>query len=188
MEQQNRDQINAQPGRSPIGGWVRIAAIGRNPKITLARIVILSVVCVVVFKFVLLPIRIDGISMLPTYKDKSMNFINRLAYWRHEPQRGDVVGIRLAGPNNPYRAPGVMFMKRIVGMPGETLAFAHGQLLINGTVLDEPYVKSAYDWNSDPVAIGPRQYYVVGDNRSMPKENHEQGRAERDQIVGKVLF
>src|SRR5437870_1231965 len=79
--------------------WVRAAIIGRRPKRTLLRIVVLVVTCFVVFRFVLLPIRVDGGSMLPTYKEHGINVINRVAYLFHEPRRGDVVGIRLAGPS-----------------------------------------------------------------------------------------
>jgi signal peptidase I len=184
----DNDRPNTRPDRPRAGGWLRIAIIGRNPKVTLARIVIVVVACIVVFKLVLLPVRIEGVSMLPAYKDKSLNFINRLAYLRRQPRRGDVVGIRLGGTNVFYRAPGVMYMKRIVGLPGETVAFADGHLLINGTALDEPYVKGRCDWNRAPVTVGPSQYFVVGDNRSMPRDDHVFGRAEKEQIVGKVLF
>ena len=85
----------AQTPRLP--NWLRIALVGRNLKFTLARIIVLSVTCVVVFKFILLPVRIEGVSMLPTYKERSVNLVNRLTYLWHGPQRGDVVGIRLAG-------------------------------------------------------------------------------------------
>jgi signal peptidase I len=81
-----------------------------------------------------------------------------------------------------------MFMKRIVGLPGETVAFTNGHLLINGTALDEPYVKGPCDWNRAPVTDSPNQYFVVGDNRSMPRDDHVFGRAEKEQIVGKALF
>ena len=145
------------------------------------RIVVLAVSCIVVFKFILLHIRIEGISMLPTYQDGSTHFVNRLAYLWHEPQRGDVVSIRLAGTH-------VMYMKRIIGLPGETVAFANGQVLINGETLDEPYEKLHCDWNLPPEKLGPNEYFVVGDNRSMPPENHEHGKARRDRIVGKLLL
>ncbi len=168
--------------------WLRVAALGRNPKVTLARIVVLVVTCFVVFKFILLLIRVDGISMFPAYKDKSVHFINRLAYLRREPRRGDVVGIRLGGTNALYRTPSVMYMKRIVGLPGETLVFVSGQLLINGTALDEPYVNGPCDWYSGQIKVGSNQYFVVGDNRSMAWEYHYKGKVEKEQIVGKVLF
>jgi signal peptidase I len=158
-----------------------VLTIGRRPKTTLIRIAVLIVACGVTFKFVLLPIRIEGISMLPTYHDHQVNCINRLAYLHHEPQRGDIVSVRLAGTS-------VMYMKRIIGLPGETVAFHHGRALINGQPLDEPYVKFACDWEHEPIQCSPTQYYVVGDNRSMPFTFHTQGRAERDHLVGKLFL
>jgi signal peptidase I len=188
MAQNDDEPANPRPGRSQVGRWLRIAVIGRNPKLTLARIVVLVVTCVIVFKFILLPIKVDGISMSPTYKDGSIRFINRLAYLQHEPRRGDVVGIRLGGTNVLYRTPSVMYMKRIVGLPGETVNFANGQLFINGTALDEPYMNGPCDWNSSPATVGSNEYFVVGDNRSMPREYHFHGRVGKDHIVGKVLY
>ena len=167
--------------RSVLPRWLRVLAVGRRPKATLVRIAVLVVACFVTFKFILLPIRVEGISMLPTYHTGQVNCVNRLAYLRHEPQRGDVVSVRLAGTS-------VMYMKRIIGLPGETVSFHEGHACINGEPLDEPYVKNPCDWEHAPIQCGSGQYYVVGDNRSMPFEFHEQGRAERVRIIGKVLL
>jgi signal peptidase I len=161
--------------------WVRIAVIGHNPKVTLMRVAVLIVTCFIVVKFILLPIRVEGISMLPTYKDRSVNFVNQLAYLWHEPRRGDVVSIALAGPH-------VMYLKRIIGLPGETVAFENGRVLINGEVLDEAYEKTPCDWNRPPVKLGPDEYFVVGDNRTMPQEFHQFGETPRYRIVGKLLL
>jgi len=171
-----------QTTRTPrLPNWLRIALVGRNPKFTLARIAVLSVTCFVVFGFILLPVRIGEISMLPTYKERSVNFVNRLAYLRHEPQRGDVVAIRLAGIH-------LMYMKRIIGLPGETVAFVNGRVLINDEALDEPYEKSNCDWNMPPVKLDADEYYVVGDNRSMPTRYHVHGVAKRYRIIGKLFL
>jgi signal peptidase I len=165
---------------------VRVVLIGRNWKLTLARLVVLVVSCFIVFRFVLLPVRVEGISMLPTYRNGSVNFVNRLAYWRHGPQRGDVVGIRLSDPSIMW--PSVMYLKRIIGRPGETVAFVNGTVLIDGKALDEPYEKYDYDWNLPPVKLDPDQYFVVGDNRSMPPQYHEFGKVESNHIVGKAIL
>lgn len=180
--------LKARQGPSPILYWLRVLVIGRNPKRTLTRIIILVATCVVVFRFILLPIRVQGISMSPTYRDHSINFINRLAYLGHEPRRGDVVGIRLGGSSSVFHTPGVMYMKRVVGLPGETVEFTNGRLLIDGSPLDEPYEKLSCDWNRAPDKVGPNQYFVVGDNRTMPRDNHVFGKANRSQIVGRVLY
>jgi signal peptidase I len=176
----------SQAGRS--GSWLRILAIGRNPKTTVVRAVVLAVGCVLVFKFMLVPVRVEGISMAPTYADHSFNFINRRAYFWHEPRRGDVVGIRFERSSSRWSAPHIMLLKRIIGLPGEAISFIDGHALVNGQPLAEPYEKGPCDWNAAPVRLGPDEYFVVGDNRSMPKEEHTFGKAERSRIVGKALL
>jgi signal peptidase I len=162
--------------------WLRHIVIGRNPKWTLARLAFLIVAVLVIFNFVLTPpIRVTGRSMLPTFHDGQINFLNRLAYVSHDPQRGDVVGLRYSGEH-------VMLLKRIVGLPGEDVSFENGKLLINGEPLEEPYVKKPWYWTHRPLHLGPNEYYVVGDNRSMSWDDHEHGAAGRQRIVGKVLF
>ena len=166
---------------------MRVVLIGRNWKLTLIRLVVLVVTCFIVFRFMLLPVRVEGISMLPNYRNGSVNFVNRLAYWRHGPQRGDVVGIRLSDPSIKW--PSVMYLKRVIGLPGESVAFVNGVVYINGQVLNEPYEKhSDCEWDLPPVKLGPTEYYVVGDNRTMPAEFHVKGRVERDHIVGKAVL
>ncbi len=92
--------------------WLQVISVGRNPRNTLIRILILVVVCSLLFHFVLLPVKVDGISMQPTYKNRSVNIVNRWAYLWHEPRRGDVVAVRFTGLHE-------MLMKRIIGLPGE---------------------------------------------------------------------
>ncbi len=161
--------------------WLQIIVIGRNPTVTMVRIVVTAVVIVLMAKFVLLPIRVQGGSMMPTYKDGQINLVNRLAYTAHEPRRGDVVAIRMAGTH-------VMLMKRVVGLPGEAVSFANGQLLINGRPISEPYLKLPCNWTHAPEQVGANEFYVVGDNRSMGFEEHTRGRADRKKIVGKVFL
>nr|UXE45811.1 hypothetical protein Hi04_10k_c5218_00024 [uncultured bacterium] len=162
--------------------WVSTILIGRNPGFTLIRIVVLVITCFVVSKYMLRPIRIEGISMYPTYKDRHVNFINRLAYWSHEPRRGDVVGIR-PGPGES-----IMYLKRIVGLPGEEIGFHRGHVVVNGQLLEEPYLVERSDWEIPAVKVGPDEYFVVGDNRTMNKNDHVFGRTHRERIIGRILL
>jgi signal peptidase I len=182
---QENDISASQPESNPT--WLQRVLIGRRPELTLIRIFVLVVICTLTFKFVLLPIRVEGISMEPTYHDHRVDCVNRLAYVGHDPQRGDVVAIRFSDPG-PLSRPSEMLMKRIIALPGETVSFHDGHAYIDGRLLDEPYVKNPCDWEHGPIHCGPNQYYVVGDNRSMPFEFHTQGRADRDRIIGKVLL
>ena len=171
---------NADAAQAP--SWLVRVLIGRRPKRTLVRMVILVAVCCLVRAFVLLPVQIEGPSMVPTYSDHGFNLVNRLSYLFHEPRRGDIVSFRLLAGGH------VMYMKRIVGLPGETVTFRKGQLNIDGKPLDEPYVKLRGNWEHEDETVGPDQYYVVGDNRDMPWDDHEKGRLPRALIVGKVLL
>ena len=92
-----------------------------------------------------------------------------------------MVSIRFAGNH-------VMYMKRIVGLPGETVSFVAGHIIIDGDLLAEPYERPGCDWNVPPVQLGSDEYYVVGDNRTMPAENHVFGKVARDHIIGRVLL
>jgi len=161
--------------------WLLAVLIGRKPKRTLIRIAVLVLITLTASRFVLVPIRVQGGSMLPTYRSNGVNFVNRLSYLFHEPQRGDVVAIRTTSIE-------IMFMKRIVGLPGESVGFHNGRVVINGRMLDEPYVKYPSFWEHAPRTLGPNEYYCVGDNRSMPQSDHTEGMAERERIVGKVLL
>jgi signal peptidase I len=158
------------------------ALVGRQPGRTLARIAALTLLVVIVFKLVLVPIRIEGISMSPTYRDGAINAINKLAYQRHPPRRGDVVGIRYAGQK-------VMLLKRIIALPGERVAIHAGTVYIDGEPLREDYLqRPPAPWNCAEVVLEPDEFFVIGDNRQMPDRQHLFGKADRRRIIGKVLF
>jgi signal peptidase I len=160
---------------------VKAILFGANPRFTAIRAAVLVATSVVVFGFVLLPVRLTGISMEPTYGDGQLNFANRLAFAWREPSRGDVVAIRMAGPS-------VLYVKRIIGLPGEQVEIEMGVVKIDGVPLLEPTVVRKAAWNLPPVTLGPDEYFVVGDNRSMSIRNHDLGRATRNRIIGKLLF
>jgi signal peptidase I len=172
-----------QPPPSPppsVPLWRRLL-VGRNPKRTLVRVVVLALGVFVVFKFVLLPIRVCGDSMLPAYRDRSVNCLNQLAYRWRQPGRGDVVGVTMTGKH-------LMLLKRIVALPGETIAIEQGVVLINGRPLPEPYVKARAAWKLSPRQLGPEEYFLIGDNRDMPQDTHDFGAANANRLVGKVLW
>ena len=154
---------------------------GSHPRRTLVRVCVLAAVSFVVFRWVLIPIRTEGISMLPTYRSGSLNLVNRLAFAFRPPARGDIVAIRLAGPH-------VVFVKRIIGLPGERFAIGRGQVYINGAPLPEPYVRDRYPWDLPEVTLTSREYFVIGNNRGMRASDHTFGRADVSRIVGRVVF
>ncbi len=145
------------------------------------RLVIVGVVAWIFFGHICIPLRIRGKSMEPTYHDGGFNFCWRPSYYFSEPQRKDVVGVKLAGNR-------VMLLKRIVAFAGETVEFRNGELWVNGSRLHEPYVKYPSDWSLAPRRVKPHYVYVVGDNRGTAMQAHQFGQAPLTRIVGKVLW
>lgn len=160
---------------------MRKLLFGSNPRRTLLRGAALVVAAVAVFGFLLLPVRLEGISMLPTYRDGALNFADRLTFLWRRPSRGDVVAIRMAGPR-------VLYVKRIIGLPGERVEIAMGTVLVDGQPLVEPTVVYKAPWNVPAVTLGDDEYFVVGDNRAMAARNHDFGLVKRQRIVGRMLF
>jgi signal peptidase I len=154
---------------------------GANPRRTLIRVLVLVTVSYIVFGYVLLPVRGVGISMEPTIASGDLIFINRLAYRFRQPRRGDILAVRLAGRS-------VVYVKRLIALPGERLKFANGAVFINGVLLNEPYARKREDWSLPEVTLGPDDYFVVGDNRSMRMENHEMGTTPLTRLIGPKAF
>lgn len=145
------------------------------------RLVLVAAGAYLFFGHICLPMRIRGASMEPTYMDGGFAFCWRPAYLFRQPRRHDVVMVRLAGKH-------VMFLKRVVAFAGETVEFSNGKLLVNGRELSEPYVKYQCDWNKSPVQVADGTVYVVGDNRSVPIEEHQFGQIEKKRVMGSPLW
>jgi len=156
---------------------LRRVVFGTNPRRTAVRVLVLAGVSFVTFGWILIPIRAEGPSMLPTYQSGTLHLVNRLAFTMTSPERGDIVAIRLAGPH-------VFYVKRIVGLPGERISIVGGQVHINGSRLLEPYVRVRRAWDQDSVTLASSEYFVIGDNR----QASDFGRVDRSKIEGKVVY
>jgi signal peptidase I len=172
-----------QPTKNPtatweVSSWWLRLIVGRRPLRTLLRACGVAAVAFLLFRVLLVPIRVTGHSMEPTYRDGRVNFLNRCAYVRQGPQRGDVVGVQLEDSR-------LVLLKRVLGLPGEQVAVLDGRVAINGRVLAEPYVKGVGELRSHESALlGAQQYFIIGDNRGVSAY----GVVRRGQIKGKVLF
>jgi len=145
------------------------------------RVSVVAITAVMVFKYVLIPFRIQGESMAPTYVTGSFNFCFALRYMLSKPAPPDVVTIRMAGQK-------VMLLKRVIAIEGQTVEFREGNLFLDGRKMAEPYVKGQCDWNVLPVKVKTGYVYVVGDNRTMPAETHTFGQTPVSRIAGAPLW
>lgn len=144
------------------------------------RLVAVGLSCYLIFGYLLIPLRIEGKSMDPTYRDGSFAFSWRLQYLFATPERFDVVTVRFSGRR-------VMLLKRIVALPGETVEFREGILYVDGNEMQESYVHFRSNWKLPPRKIAPGHVYVVGDNRGTSMARHKFGEVNMNRIVGGVL-
>jgi signal peptidase I len=159
------------PLRRELRSWTRDLAVALG----LALVIII---------FLYQPVKVEGTSMAPLLSDQERIFINKFVY-RFEPiERGDVVVFWY--PLDRSKS----FIKRVVGLPGETIEIRSGHLYINNRELQEPYVPASYlDGSSYPaLKIPPDQYFVMGDHRDSSNDSRMFGTVPRDYIYGKAVF
>ena len=127
---------------------------------------------------------VRGQSMEPSFPDGSRAGVKRLAYLLRQPARGEVVVIR--SPEDPHR----LELKRIIGLPTETVAWHQGRMSINGHALEESYARIPAappgDEDVQRVALAPTRYFVAGDHRLYSRDSRHYGAIPRSSILGKV--
>ncbi len=125
-------------------------------------------------------IRVDGSSMEPSLHDGEFVVINRLAYRWCNPDRGEVIVFRF--PLDPTRR----FIKRIIGLPGDTVAVHNGQVFVNGNEVQEPYIAASPNYDGEWV-IEPGRVFVLGDNRNNSLDSQNWGTLLIEEIIGKAV-
>jgi signal peptidase I len=127
---------------------------------------------------------VDGHSMLPNFTTDQFIIVSRLSYILGDPQRGDVVVFHY--PLQSDRD----FIKRIIGLPGETVTIQDGRVYIDGHLIDEPYIENFCRGKScdGEWVVGNDQYFVLGDNRGASKDSQDFGPVDRKYIVGRAFL
>jgi signal peptidase I len=148
----------------------------------LAETVVLSLVIFLLIRQVVQNYRIESHSMEPNFYEGQFILVNKLAYRLGMPSRGDVVVFH--NPNNTDED----YIKRIIGLPGDTVEIRDQQLLINGTPLVEEYNMNpiAPGTYYGPTVIEPNHLFVMGDNRPNSKDSRSFGPLSEDLVVGKA--
>ena len=148
------------------------------------------IIALVIRTFLFEPVRVDGHSMDDTLANGEIMFVTKPEYLAGDPQHGDVVICHYPDRGNTN------FVKRVIGVPGDTLMFVDNVLLRNGEVVDEPYLTPSRNQNGFsmlPITLGENEYFVCGDNRDNSHDcrNLTNGIPEaitRDMIVGHVRY
>ena len=118
-------------------------------------------------------------SMEPSFYQSQRVVVVKAVYWFGEPQRGDVVIFKAPdGSDEEY-------IKRIIGLPGDTVEVLYGVVYVNGFKLDEPYVKKSFSYSLSEQTVPADNYFVLGDNRDISNDSHKGWFLPRDNIIGK---
>ena len=148
------------------------------------------IIALVIRTFLFEPVRVDGHSMDDTLANGEIMFVTKPEYLAGDPQHGDVVICHYPDRGNTN------FVKRVIGVPGDTLMFVDNVLIRNGEVVDEPYLTPSRNQNGFsmlPITLGENEYFVCGDNRDNSHDcrNLTNGVPEaitRDMILGHVRY
>lgn len=153
----------------------------------LGKLVILSIVIVIPFRlYIAQPFIVDGASMDPTFKNGQYLIVDELSYHFNDPDRGSVLIFRY--PRDPSK----YFIKRVIGLPGETVVINEGIVTIknienpDGTVLDEPYIKFTKQDNLE-FTLKEDEFFVMGDNRLASADSRIWGAVPREDVVGRPI-
>ncbi len=148
----------------------------------LLYILIVVLAALTIRSFITEPIRVDGDSMAPTLVNNEDMLVEKVSYWFQDPTRGDMVICFYPGYTESC-------VKRVIGLPGETVSVFDGAISVNGVLLDETdYWRGQIIGDMDPVTVGEREVFVVGDNRNGSKDsrNPTVGCISYSKVVGRV--
>lgn len=158
-------------------------AHARSLRPSLLRIVLTTLIIIIVWTQWFQPMRVDGDSMEPTISDGSFNIISLRRYHNRAPKRGEVVAARKYLGDNRY-----LIIKRVIGLPGESIGFRDGMRFINNQPEPELYLTDRGSWNVPPILLGPDEFFIVGDNRTIPWPEHTAGAIHQRHIIGGIVF
>ena len=134
------------------------------------------------------PTRVFGVSMQPSFQENDYLIISRLAYRNTEPKRGDVVVFQSSLKDKNGKDE--LLIKRVIGLPGENLVIQDGRVLVDGEVLQEPYLGDDYTDGEVDIDVPEGSYFCMGDNRSRSTDSRDSsvGLVGKELITGKVVF
>jgi signal peptidase I len=151
-------------------------------------IIVLAAVIYGLLFFVIQGVPVIGSSMEPNLAPSGQRvLIVKAAYWfGHGPQRGDIITFN--PPEDWPNSRNLPFIKRVIGLPGETVEIKAGQVFINGnsTPLEEPYIEKRFTYSMPLLTVPENCYFVLGDNRDISEDSHSYGTISRKSIIGKA--
>lgn len=155
----------------------------------LETIVFVGSLFIVIYLFILQPNQIRGASMEPTFESGDYIFTSKITYRLRKLERGDVIVFR--SPRNPD----IEFIKRIIGLPGDSIRITDEEVYVNNQKLQENYISAktplwegGFVKNNQEMIVPTGKLFVMGDNRPRSSDSREFGFVEIDSIIGQVFY
>lgn len=149
-------------------------------------LVMVAVIVVPIRTFIMKPFYVHGASMEPTFLDKEYLLVDEVSFYFRAPVRGEVVIF-----HDTYNT-GEYLIKRVIGLPGETVLVRNGAVTIvnaehpEGVILQEPYLGQAFTDGNVELTLAPQEYFVLGDNRLVSFDSRRIGAVPENRLVGRA--
>jgi len=144
--------------------------------------VALTVIIFLVIRFAVQSYRVQGPSMQPGLVTNDYVLVNKVAYLFHQPERGDVIVFHYPLDTSED------FIKRVIGLPGDTIVIAAKTVTVDGVTLSEPYISQPANPSGQKWIVPQNDYFVLGDNRPVSDDSRDWGYVPKDDIVGKAVI
>jgi len=148
----------------------------------------------VVYLFFLQPHEVDGQSMEPNFESGEHVLTDKVTYRIREPARGEVVVFHAPSEAHCAEGTGCDFIKRIIGVPGDSIEVHDNAIWVNGVALEEDYIPDTFPIDpanatkNKTIYLGADEYFVCGDNRPYSSDSRAWGPIEKTDIIGRVFF
>lgn len=148
----------------------------------------------VVYLFFMQPHQVNGQSMVPTFQSGEYVLTDKVSYKLGQPERGDIVVFHAPPAANCPVGTGCDFIKRVLGVPGDTVEVRDDSIIVNGQALTEPYIPDEFETlpgaftRDRAITLGADEYFVSGDNRPYSSDSRAWGPIQKRDIVGKAFF
>ena len=177
LVEQNETEIKIEEQTSQTGREQKSRGFWRD----LIETVLMAVVLFLLLNAVTSRVRVYNISMQPTLYEGNLLVVNKFAYKLGTPKRGDIVIFHYQGtPTEDY-------IKRVIGLPGDTVNISNGVVQVNGEALTEPYIAALPKYTGTWM-VPEGELFVLGDNRNLSSDSHEWGFVKQEWVVGKAVL
>lgn len=171
--QTDEQPLPAEPEERGTSPWIQFIR-------DLLETIILAVVLFFAINAISARVRVDGFSMRPTLQDGEYVLVNRLAFTTGLPDRGDIIVFQSPLNNQDL-------IKRVIGLPGETVSIFDGKVIVDGQPLTEPYIAAAPAYNGE-WRVPVNHLFVLGDNRNDSSDSHAWGLLPLENVIGKAIL